>query len=83
MVPSEFYWILYLSFVLCLDENLKKIKYLLNINVHGNCNAPSEMISSQFVLCSRLEKGVPRKAINKITLVQEEKAFFRRSRTTI
>ena len=53
------------------------------MNFHGNCNAPSEMISSQFVLCSRLEKGVPRKAINKITLVQEEKAFFRRSRTTI
>ena len=37
----------------------------------------------RLLLCPRLEKGVPRKAINKITLVQEEKAFFRRSRTTI
>ena len=81
VIYREFCLISYSLFVSCLDKKLKKC--LLNINFHGNCNAPSEIISFQSVLCSRLEKGVPRKAINKITLVQEEKAFFRRSRTTI
>jgi hypothetical protein len=71
----------YSLFVSCLDEKLKKC--LLSINAHGNYNAPSEVILFQFVLCSRLEKGVPRKAINKITLVQEEKAFFVVVGTTI
>ena len=77
----DFCLISYLLFVSCLDKKLKKC--LLNVNFHENCNAPSEVILSQFVLCSRLEKGVPRKAINKITLVQEEKAFFVVVGTTI